>query len=412
MMKFGQSKVSGLPQIERLAPPGLVDPVLGHGPKPAAQRSSTRSKWVARARELAYSSNGKGSPVPTPKTLVPGVQRPSILVTGGAGYIGSHACKALASTGFVPVVYDNFSRGHRSAVRWGPLVEGDLRDTDRLVEALSVHQIQAVMHFAAFAYVGESVADPELYYHNNVGGTLALLSAMREMKIGALVFSSTCAVYGHPAAIPIRETAPQHPVNPYGETKLAIERALHWYGNGYGLRSVALRYFNAAGATSDGEIGEDHDPETHLIPVAVRAALGQGGPIEVYGTDYPTADGTAVRDYIHVTDLADAHVRALRYLMEGGDSAAFNLGTGNGHSVREVIAAVERISGRPVPRREVARRPGDPPELVADADLAARKLGWHAQCSDLETIVQTALAWHERHPPTVAEATGPAPKGA
>ena len=323
----------------------------------------------------------------------------SILVTGGAGYVGSHACKALAAAGLVPVTYDNLGRGHREAVRWGPLVEGDLHDRARLAEAIRVHQPQAVMHFAAFAYVGESVGDPELYYRNNVGGTLTLLSAMREAGICLIVFSSTCATYGEPAEVPIRETTPQRPVNPYGETKLAIERALHWYGGGYGLRSVALRYFNAAGDDPDGEIGEDHDPETHLIPLVLRAALGQAGPIHIFGSDYPTPDGTPIRDYIHVTDLADAHVRALRYLEAGGDSAVFNLGTGRGHSVREVIAAAEHASGRAVPRREAPRRAGDPPELVADPSLAAATLGWRSQHSDLATIVGTALRWHERHPP-------------
>jgi UDP-arabinose 4-epimerase len=319
----------------------------------------------------------------------------SILVTGGAGYVGSHACKALATAGYQPVVYDNMSRGHAQAVRWGPLVEGDLHDRACLVAALRSHEIAAVMHFAAFAYVGESVGEPELYYRNNVGGTLALLAAMREAEVGTIVFSSTCAVYGVPDSVPIRETTPKAPLNPYGETKLAIERALQWYGDAYGLRYAALRYFNAAGADPDGEIGEDHDPETHLIPRVLRAALGHGDPVEIYGIDYPTPDGTAVRDYIHVTDLADAHVRALDYL-ERGDSVALNLGTGQGSSVREVIAAVERIAGRPVPRREAARRPGDPPELVADPALVHARLGWRARHSDLDTIVSTALAWETR----------------
>jgi UDP-glucose-4-epimerase GalE len=327
----------------------------------------------------------------------------AILVTGGAGYVGSHACKALAAAGFVPVTYDNLSRGHRDAVRWGPLVEGDLHDRTGLAEAFRLHRPVAVMHFAAFAYVGESVGDPELYYRNNVGGTLSLLAAMREAAIGRIVFSSTCATYGNPAEVPIRETTPQRPVNPYGETKLAIERALHWYG-AYGLRSVALRYFNAAGDDPDGEIGENHDPETHLIPLVLRAALGQAGPVKIFGTDYPTPDGTPIRDYIHVTDLADAHVRALRYLDGGGDSAVFNLGTGSGHSVREVIAAVENAGGRAVPRRETARRPGDPPELVADPALAKATLGWEPRYSDLATIVCTALQWHERHPPPAGAA--------
>jgi UDP-arabinose 4-epimerase len=320
----------------------------------------------------------------------------SILVTGGAGYVGSHACKALSRAGHLPVVYDNLSRGHRAAVRWGPLVEGDLHDTARLAAALRTHQVTAVMHFAAFAYVGESMTDPESYYRNNVGGTLALLAAMREAGIARIVFSSTCAVYGMPEHLPIRETTEKAPLNPYGDTKLAIERALHWYAGAYGLRYVALRYFNAAGADPDGEIGEDHEPETHLIPLVLRAALGRGDPIEVYGTDYPTPDGTAIRDYIHVGDLADAHLGALDYLAAGGDSIAINLGTGSGCSVREVIAAVERIGGRPVPRHEVARRPGDPPALVADPSLALSRLGWRPRRSDLETIIATALAWETR----------------
>src|SRR5438309_7292072 len=261
----------------------------------------------------------------------------SILVTGGAGYVGSHACKALAGAGYRPVVYDNLSRGHRAAVRWGPLVEGDLHDRARLAAALREHGIGAVMHFAAFAYVGESVTEPAIYYRNNVGGTLALLAAMREAAVGTIVFSSTCAVYGIPDRLPIGETTAKVPLNAYGETKLAMERALHWYAGAYGLRFAALRYFNAAGADPEGEIGEDHDPETHLIPRVLRAALGTGEPVEVYGSDYSTADGPAIRDYSYVADLADAHVRALGYLAAGGDSGAFNLGTGEGCSVRQVI---------------------------------------------------------------------------
>jgi UDP-arabinose 4-epimerase len=320
----------------------------------------------------------------------------SVLVTGGAGYIGSHACKAVARAGYRPVVYDNLSRGHHEAVRWGPLVEGDIADTARLAAALDEHRASAVMHFAAHAYVGESVADPALYYRNNLAGTLSLLDAMRQAGVGRIVFSSTCATYGNPAQVPMRETTPQLPVNPYGETKLAIERALHWYGQAYGLRSVSLRYFNAAGADSDGEIGELHDPETHLIPLILQAALGLRSHIEIYGTDYPTPDGTAIRDYIHVEDLAEAHLRALEHLGAGRDSAAVNLGTGQGHSVREVIRAAEAVSGRTIPYREVARRSGDPPALVADPSLAVELLGWRARVSDLETIVRTALAWHER----------------
>jgi UDP-arabinose 4-epimerase len=322
----------------------------------------------------------------------------SILVTGGAGYVGSHACKALAKAGYTPVVFDNLSRGHREAVRWGPLVIGELSDRTALVAAMRQHSVTAVMHFAAFAYVGESVADPELYYLNNVIGTLNLLGAVREAGIASIVFSSTCAVYGEPDEIPMRENVRLAPVNPYGETKLAIERALAWYSGAYGIRYAALRYFNAAGADPEGEIGESHDPETHVIPLAIHAALGRAGPISVFGTDYPTADGSAVRDYIHVADLADAHVRAFEYLDKGGASAAINLGTGSGTSVLELIASVERISGRKVPHNLGPRRAGDPPALVADPSLAARLLGWRAAHSDIDTIVRTSLAWHEGRP--------------
>lgn len=320
--------------------------------------------------------------------------RRTILVTGGAGYIGSHACKALSRAGYRPVVYDNLSRGHRSAVRWGSLIEGDLADRDRLEAVLKREHVEAVMHFAAYAYVGESVRDPALYYRNNLGGSLALLDSMRAAGVAQIVFSSTCATYGDPRSVPIREDAPQLPINPYGETKLAIERALWWYGEAYGLRSAALRYFNAAGADPDGEIGEAHDPETHLIPLAVETALGRRECLDVYGTDYPTPDGTAIRDYIHVQDLAEAHVRALAHLEAGNPSLALNLGTGRGYSVREVIAVTEAESGRPVKRREAPRRPGDPPALVADPTRAQTILGWRAQISDLATIVRTALSWH------------------
>ena len=320
----------------------------------------------------------------------------AVLVTGGAGYIGSHACKALAAAGYTPVTYDNLSRGHRHAVRWGPLVEGDIADRRAVTAALKAHRISSVMHFAALAYVGESGTDPALYYSNNVSGTLSLLDAMRELEVNRIVFSSSCATYGLPDSVPIRETMAQLPVNPYGETKLAIERVLHWYGPAYGLRSVALRYFNAAGCDRAGEIGEEHDPETHLIPLVLRAALGTAPPVQIFGTDYATPDGTAVRDYIHVDDLAAAHVRALQYLAAGGESTAVNLATGNGYSVREIIAAVTKAVGHEVPQREAPRRAGDPPALVADPSRAAQVLGWRAQCSDLDTIIRTALAWEMR----------------
>lgn len=318
----------------------------------------------------------------------------SILVTGGAGYIGSHACKTLAHAGYRPVVYDNLSRGHRAAVRWGPFVEGDLADRARLSATMSQHQVAAVMHFAAYADVGKSVVDPALYYRNNLLGTLLLLEAMRETCVSEIVFSSTCATYGTPDTVPIDEAVSQNPVNPYGETKLAIERALRWYGEAYGIRSAALRYFNAVGADLEGEIGECHEPETHLVPLVLQAALGERPHIDIFGTDYPTPDGTAIRDYIHVQDLATAHLCALERLRAGDASIAINLGTGRGHSVREVIVAAERVSGRKVPTRAAPRRSGDPPVLVAELSLAAEKLGWRAQHSDLDTIIGTALAWH------------------
>jgi UDP-arabinose 4-epimerase len=333
----------------------------------------------------------------------------SILVTGGAGYIGAHACKALAKAGYEPVAYDNLVYGHKEAVRWGPFVEGDIGDRDKVAETIRRHGIGAVMHFAAFAYVGESVEKPEKYFQNNVVNTLSMLEAMRATEVKQIVFSSTCATYGLPEKMPIREDTPQRPVNPYGETKLMIERALYWYGVAHGLRSVALRYFNAAGADPDGEIGEDHNPETHLIPLILDAAAGRRAHIGVFGTDYPTPDGSAVRDYIHVQDLADAHVRALRYLNDGGESRAFNLGTGDGHSVRDTIAAARRVTGRPIPSKDSPRRPGDPPVLVADAGLAKEKLGWVPALGSLEHIIGTAWAWHQKR---FADTPGMQPKGA
>jgi UDP-glucose-4-epimerase GalE len=320
----------------------------------------------------------------------------NVLVTGGAGYIGSHACKALAKAGYTPVAYDNLIYGHKEAVRWGPFVEADLADKETLQATLRKHDIAAVMHFAAFAYVGESMEKPQLYFRNNVVNTLTLLDAMLEAGIKATVFSSTCATYGTPDTVPITEAEPQKPVNPYGETKLMIERALHWYGQAHGSRYVALRYFNASGADPEGETGESHDPETHLIPLILDAALGRRAQIDIYGIDYPTPDGSAIRDYIHVQDLADAHVKAIDYLMRGGDSIALNLGTGQGHSVREVIAAAERVTGHRIPRREVGRRAGDPPALVADPRRANDVLGWRPVMSDLDSIIKTAWAWHCR----------------
>ena len=315
----------------------------------------------------------------------------NVLVTGGAGYIGSHACKALSAAGITPVTYDNLSTGHRWAVRWGPLVTGDLRDSTLLRATIRKHQIEAVFHFAANSQVGESVRHPRKYYGNNLVNSLALLDAMLDVGVKRIVFSSTCATYGDPLSQLLDESHPQNPINPYGETKLAIERALSWYGKAYGLEWVALRYFNAAGADEDGEIGEYHEPETHLIPLVLEAAV-DARPICIFGTDYPTPDGTAIRDYIHVADLSDAHVRALRFLANGGASRAFNLGTGHGHSVREVIAAVERVTDRTVAAIEGNRRAGDPPRLMAAAGLASLHLNWKTRKS-LDQIVESAWRW-------------------
>jgi UDP-arabinose 4-epimerase len=332
----------------------------------------------------------------------------TILVTGGAGYIGSHACKALAKAGYEPVSYDSLVRGHREAVRWGPLVEGDLADRELLAATLKRHGVAAVMHFAAFAYVEESVKRPELYFRNNVINSLGLFEAMLAANVKRIVFSSTCATYGVPTEMPIRETTPQRPVNPYGEGKLMVERALSWLGPAHGLKHTCLRYFNAAGADPDCETGENHDPETHLIPLVLDAALKRRARIDIYGTDYPTPDGTAVRDYIHVQDLAEAHVKALQYLEGGGDSVALNLGTGRGCSVRETIAAAERVTGLAIPRQESPRRAGDPPMLVADPSLVGKVLGWQARMSGMDNIIATAWAWHNRRQPHKKPALGAA----
>jgi UDP-arabinose 4-epimerase len=319
----------------------------------------------------------------------------SVLIVGGAGYIGSQTAKRAAAAGLEPVVLDNLVYGHRWAVKWGPLVEGDLADAALIDRVIKEHRVSAVIHFAAYAYVGESVTNPRKYFRNNVVNTLNLLDAMVDNGVRDIVFSSTCAVYGEPLAVPIGEDHPRNPVSPYGESKLAVEKILHWYQRAYPLRFAALRYFNAAGADPDGELGEDHAPETHLIPLAIEAALGGRG-LEIYGTDYPTPDGTAVRDYIHVADLADAHLVALAQLGKGAPSLTLNLGTGRGHSVREVISAVERASGRKVPVRETDRRAGDPPALVADARQAAALLGWKPRYPDLDTIIGHAFRWRDR----------------
>jgi UDP-glucose-4-epimerase GalE len=320
----------------------------------------------------------------------------SILVTGGAGFVGSHACKALKQAGITPVTFDNLTTGRRELVRWGPLVVGDLHDTALVRWAIKTHGCTAVVHFAASAYVGESVTNPRKYVRNNVVATSSLLEAVLDEGVRTIVFSSTCAVYGVPTELPIRESTPLAPINPYGASKRFIEEILATYEKAYGLRWMALRYFNAAGCDPDAETGEIHDPETHLIPLVIDAGLGRGPAITVFGTDYDTPDGTAVRDYIHVSDLADAHVLALKHLQSGGASGAVNLGTGNGSSVLEIINAVERHLGTKVPRQLAARREGDPANLVADAGYAQRLLGWIPNHSTIEEIVETATRWRRR----------------
>jgi len=319
-----------------------------------------------------------------------------ILVTGGAGYIGAHACKALARAGFTPVAYDNLVYGHRQAVKWGPLEEGDVGDRERLEAVLRKYDPTAVMHFAAYAYVGESVENPAKYYRNNVAGSLTLLESMRSCGIDKIIFSSTCATYGMPEQIPIEENHPQNPINPYGRGKLMIEWILQDFACAYDLRYVSLRYFNAAGADPDAQIGEDHDPETHLIPLVLDVALGKRTHIDIYGTDYDTADGTCIRDYIHVSDLADTHLLALKYLLDGGQCNVFNLGNGNGFSVREVIATALRITDCDIPCVESDRRAGDPPSLIGSSTKIRKKLGWKPVYHELEDIIETAWRWQRQ----------------
>jgi UDP-glucose-4-epimerase GalE len=320
-----------------------------------------------------------------------------ILVTGGAGYIGSHAVKALRAAGLAPLIFDNFSTGHRSFVKGTALFEGDVCNPADLDRVFGEHSIEGVLHFAGKALVGESTQKPELYYQTNLVGGLNLLQAMKQRGVRHLIFSSTCATYGMPEHVPIREDHPQNPINPYGDTKLAFERAMRWSGEAHGLEHLSLRYFNAAGADKDGDFGEDHDPETHLIPLALQAAAGLKPELQVFGTDYPTPDGTCLRDYIHVSDLARAHVAGLKALIEGRlQSQAINLGTGHGYSVREVIEAVRRVTGRNFKVRETARREGDPPQLVAAVDRAKEVLGWTAVESDLDTIIGSAWGWCKR----------------
>jgi UDP-glucose 4-epimerase len=321
----------------------------------------------------------------------------NILVTGGAGYVGSHAVRLLGRAGHHVWVYDNLCQGHRSACPAEKLIVGDLHDRPKLAAAMQQHAIEAVMHFAAFALVGESVADPSKYYENNVLGSWSLLEAMRAAGVKRFILSSTTATYGAPKRIPITEDEPQQPINPYGYSKLVVERMLDDYAHAYGLGFAALRYFNAAGASPEGGIGEDHTPESHLIPIVLQVALGQRERITVFGDDYPTPDGTCIRDYVHVDDLGHAHIRALERL-EPGKGMKLNLGTGRGYSVRQVIDACRQVTGHSIPETIGARRPGDPPELVADATRAREQLGWQPRYVDIESIVQTAWRWHQSHP--------------
>lgn len=317
----------------------------------------------------------------------------SVLVTGGAGYVGSHVCMTLSEAGFRPVVYDNLTNGHAAFVQWGPLERGDIRDGGRLDEVIAKHQPVAILHFAALIEVGESVKEPGRFYDNNVGGALTLIEAARRGGIEVMVFSSTCATYGDPVRLPMDESHPQAPLNPYGRSKLMVEQALADYSRYAGFRSVSLRYFNAAGADFEGRIGERHHPETHAIPLAVQTALGQRQGFTLFGADYDTRDGTAVRDYIHVLDLADAHVRALEYLLAGGETTAFNLGTGTGTTVAELIDTIRRTTNSPFPVETSARREGDAPCLVADNGRARTVLGWTPKRT-LDDIVLSAWRWH------------------
>ncbi len=325
--------------------------------------------------------------------------KPTILVTGGAGYIGSHAVLALKRTGYEVVVLDNLVYGHRDLVErvlQVELVVGDTNSRTLLESLFKTHPITAVMHFAAYAYVGESVSDPAKYYHNNVIGTLTLLEAMMAASIKKFVFSSTCATYGIPKTVPLTEDHPQHPINPYGNTKLMVERILSDFDAAYNFQSVCFRYFNAAGADPNGLLGEDHTPETHLIPLVLLTALGKRESVDIFGTDYPTPDGTCLRDYIHVSDLAAAHVLGLEYLLQGGKSDVFNLGNGSGFSVKQVIEAARAVTGREIKVNTCSRRPGDPPVLVGSSDKATRILGWHPQYPELNEIVSHAWKWHQQ----------------
>lgn len=326
-------------------------------------------------------------------------ERSPIMVTGGAGFIGSHACKALSEAGHLPVTLDNLSTGNREAVKWGPLVVADLQDTAAVQAALQAQKVDMVMHFAASAYVGESMANPALYYQNNVGGMTSLLAACTAAGVTKVILSSSCATYGIPERMPITEDTAQNPVNPYGRTKLICEQMLKDFESAHGIRHVALRYFNAAGADPDGELFECHDPETHLIPLALMAAAGQRGPLDVFGADYATRDGSCERDYIHVSDLARGHLQSVDYLNDGGESCALNLGSGQGHTVLEVLDAVRQATGVTVPYNMSPRRAGDPPALLADPSRAARVIGFEARCPDLIQIIRDAAPSFGLTPP-------------
>ena len=321
-----------------------------------------------------------------------------VLIVGGAGYIGAHTCKCLAENGYLPIVLDNLVSGHREAVKWGPFIEGALDQKPLLERVFSQDDICAVMHFAAFAYVGESVADPLKYYRNNVACTLALLETMKEHGISKFVFSSTCAIFGEPVTETLDENHPQNPINPYGRSKLMVEKMLEDFQRAYGLQSVRLRYFNAAGADPQGEIGEDHKPETHLIPLALQTALRQRSAVQIYGDDYPTPDGTCVRDYIHVNDLAQAHLLALERLLAGAPGDAYNFGTGSGYSVKAVVETVRKVTRREIPVIIKARRAGDPARLVASSEKAKKELGWQPMYDGLAQTVQTAWDWMRKNP--------------
>jgi UDP-glucose 4-epimerase len=320
----------------------------------------------------------------------------NILVTGGAGYIGSHCCKALYQRGFNPVTIDNLVYGHKNFVKWGDFFQGDVGSQVDLKKCLDRYRIDAVMHFAAYAYVGESVQDPLKYYENNVRNAIELLHAVVESNIKYFVLSSTCSTYGTPQKTPIDESHPLKPINPYGNTKKMIEEILEDCAKAYGLKYISLRYFNAAGADPDGEIGEDHNPETHLIPLVLDAASGRKKSIKVFGTDYKTPDGTCIRDYIHVADLAEAHISALQRLMDGGDSSIYNLGNGRGFSVLEVIDCSREITGREILVENIDRRPGDPPVLIASIEKAVKEMGWKPKYADLRDIIGTAWRWHQK----------------